>query len=378
MDALRRTLAARAGIALSLLLSAACKRGTTAADTSTAGGAAPAGRVPTALAVDTSGPRPLRERAKFGSFASGLPYETAAFYALEKDKLGRKLEIASGFVDWEYVFGGERDKELSAGGTRTLLYSWEPHCRPDGSCIRFRDVIDGRMDSYLAKVAESMKAFPHDLYVRPWGEMNASWSPWRPGSKEPRAGSIEEFKQAFRHLHDFFHTRGVHNLKFVFNPDASMESTHLPVAELWPGRDPKDGHAYVDVLGIDGYNWGESGLAGGNRWQEFEEIFRGMYEALTALDPEPPVWVCEFGSKEPKISDGSKGSPAPVDPKHDKAAWIHAMMSSTAFPRLTALVYFDIYMPGRDNQRDWRFDSSPEALAAIREELNLRDQAKAP
>jgi hypothetical protein len=103
-----------------------------------------------------------------------------------------------------------------------------------------------------------------------------------------------------------------------------------------------------------------------------------MYDALAALDPEPPVWICEFGSKEPKVSDGSKGSPAPVDPKHDKAAWIHAMMSSTAFPRLKALVYFDIYMPGRDNQRDWRFDSSPEALAAIREELNLRDKAKAP
>jgi Glycosyl hydrolase family 26 len=313
---------------------------------------------------------PLRERVRFGAYAHGLPYETEAFYALERDKLGQKLEIASGFVDWEYVFGGERDQELSAGGTRTLLYSWEPHCRPDGSCIRFRDVIDGKLDAYLERVAVSMKAFGHDLYVRPWGEMNASWSPWRPGSTEKRAGTIDEFKEAFRYLHDFFAKRGVRNLKLVFNPDASMESTHVPVAELWPGK------GYVDVLGIDGYNWGESGQPGGNVWQEFEEIFAGMYGALTALDPSLPVWVCEFGSKEPTVSDGSQNSPAPVDPNHDKARWLHTMMDSRAFPKLEALVYFDVYMPNRDNQRDWRFDSSPAALAAIREELALRRAAR--
>lgn len=337
-----------------------------------------------ASAVDTQGVvaagasvRPLRERIRFGAYAPGLPYETAALYALEGPKqLGRRVDIASGFVDWDYVFGGERDRELSASGARTLLYSWEPHCRPDGSCIRFRDVFEGRLDAYLTRVAESMKAFPYDLYVRPWGEMNASWSPWRPGSSEKRAGSIEEFKQAWRYLHGFFRTRGVHNLKFVFNPDASMEPTHVPVADLWPGTDPGDGHGYVDVLGIDGYNWGESGSVGGNTWQEFDEIFGPMYNALTALDPKAPVWVCEVGSKEPKKSDGSKNSPAPRDPKHDKAAWLRKMMQSLAMPRLTAVVYFDTYMPNRDNQRDWRFASSAESLQTIREELSKKEAAQ--
>jgi hypothetical protein len=362
------------GIVMASLLAGACRTGQRAPDgaDSTVARAVPA----QAPAAQPSGPRPLRERVRFGAYASGLPYETAAFYALERDKLGQKMEIASGFVDWEYVFGGERDRELSADGTRTLLYSWEPHCRPDGSCINFREIIDGKLDAYLTRVAESMKRFPYDLYVRPWGEMNASWSPWRPGSKEKRAGSIAEFKQAFRYLHDFFHSRGVHNLKLVFNPDASMESTHLPVAELWPGKDPKDGHGYVDVLGIDGYNWGDSQQQGGNVWQEFEEVFGGMYGALTALDPALPVWICEFGSKEPTKSDGSAHSPAPVDPHHDKAAWFRHMLESTAFPRLEALVYFDVYMPGPDNQRDWRFDSSPGALAAIRAELALRRAAR--
>lgn len=303
--------------------------------------------------------RPLRERTLFGAYAPGLPYYPRRALPQLERKLGARLAIVSGFVDWDYVLGEQRDRLLAAGG-RKLLYSWEPHCAADGRCIAFRDVIAGELDGYFERVAASMRRFPHAIYVRPWAEMNASWSPYRAGSGRPGAGSSEEFKQAWRHLYDFFRARGVDNLRFVFNTDAELEEGSADVREIWPGA------GYVDVLGIDGYNWGESGLPGGNRWLEFDAIFTPMYRLLTSLHPSAPVWICEFGSKEPRKSDGSPRSPAPPDASHSKARWLENALASTAFPRLEALVYYNAYTPARDNQRDFRLESSRESLGVIR------------
>jgi hypothetical protein len=318
--------------------------------------------VPLTASAQTEAP-PLRERALFGAYAPGVPYYPQRALPRLERKLGVKLAIVSGFVDWDYVLGESRDQLLAAGG-RKLLYSWEPHCAADGHCITFRDVIAGELDGYFERVAASMRRFPHQIYVRPWAEMNASWSPYRAGSGRPGAGSAEEFKQAWRHLYDFFRARGVHNLRFVFNTDAELEQGSADVVhEIWPGAD------YVDVLGIDGYNWGESGLPGGNSWREFDAIFTPMYRLLTSLHPSAPVWICEFGSKEPRKSDGSARSPAPPDPAHSKARWLENALASTAFPRMEALVYYNAYTPERDNQRDFRLESSRASLAAIRRQL---------
>jgi hypothetical protein len=306
---------------------------------------------------------PLRDRVAFGAFVDGVPYFDAGKRDLEalERKLGSRIEIVSGFVDWEYVLGNERDLALTAAGARTLLYSWEPHCVKD-RCISLGEVARGEHDDYLLRVAASMKRFPYDLYVRPWGEMNAEWSAWQPDSGRNRAGSTAEFIAAWRHVRTLFREQGVNNLKFVFNPDASDFDTNSRIPSIWPGAE------YVDVLGIDGYNWGD-GRA--DRWTEFEDIFARMYDVLTALHPSAPVWICEVGSKEPRKNDGSPRRPAPVDKSHDKGAWIERMMASIAFSRVTALVYFNVL-----KERDFRFESSPESLRAIKKQLRLRDAAR--
>jgi mannan endo-1,4-beta-mannosidase len=316
---------------------------------------------------------PLGERVRFGAYAPGLPYRDAAFLELEgANKLGTKVDIASGFVDFEYVLGEERDVKLADGGSRTLLYSWEPHCINDHRCIGFHEIITGRVDPYLERVAQSMRQFPHEIYVRPWAEMNASWSPYQPGSGRPRAGSLDEFKAAWRYLHDFFRRRGVHNLKFVFNPDVTQTADDVRIDQLWPGQDARDGHRYVEVLGIDGYNWGESGPGGHESWVEFEELFRDTYRILTALEPDAPVWICEFGTKEPLENDGTANSPAPRDPHHSKGKWFDNMFRTREFPRLEALAYYSSYLPDHDNQRDFRLDSSDDSLKAVRRYLKNR------
>jgi len=325
------------------------------------------------LARAQSAELPLRDRTALGLYVPGIPYfESGArgLDALEK-KLEAKVEIVSGFVDWEYVFGGPRDLALTKGGARSLLYSWEPHCAPAARpgeperCVTFESVARGDHDDYLHAIAASMRKFPHTIYVRPWGEMNAEWSPWQPGSGRPRAGTHAQFVAAWRHVRDLFEREQVDNLKLVFNPDASDWETSTRIPEIWPGSE------YVDVLGIDGYNWGKGVPGGPGTWREFEEIFADMYAILTALHPTAPVWICEVGSKEPTKSDGSQARPAPRDPAHSKGAWLTRMMSSRAFPRVTALVHFNV-----NKERDFRLESSPDALRAMRRQLRLRARSQ--
>jgi hypothetical protein len=314
---------------------------------------------PTPTAIPTSAPTsPLRDRVLFGSSVNTQGDALAELNA-DEQLLGGHLDIASTFSDWEHVIGGPLERGLCANGTRSVLVAWEPWN------LTFADVYQGRQDAYLGSVATAMRTYPGNLYVRPWPEMNALWSPWQPktATRNAGVGSAQEFIQAWRYLVTYFHSRGVDNLKFVFNPDASDYSQNVRIPDIWPG------HAYVDVLGIDGYNWGNSALGAidtGDRWREFPTIFQSMYTILTVLDPTAPVWVTEVGSKEPQKEDDSDYPKAssPVDPLHDKGTWVHNLFSLTSFPRLTAVVFFN-----RQKERDWRFDSSAEALSAFRQEL---------
>jgi hypothetical protein len=318
---------------------------------------------------------PLAQRAQAGLFAPGTPYYPRNYWALEK-KLGTRAEIVSGFVDFDYVFGEPRDLALSLKGKRKLLYSWEPHCAKNEQgveeCVSFRSLIEGKHDEYLERIALSMQSFPGEIYVRPWAEMNAPWSPYRADSGSPRAGTREEFKEAWRHLVKYFRTRGINNLRFVFSPDASEDADTVPVSSVWPGME------YVDVLGIDGYNWGNGGPAGKSSWREFEAIFAPMYQRLSALHPNAPVWICEFGSKEPRRDDGTPESPAPVDPGHDKAKWLEQALSSREFSHLAALVFYSSRPAHGSYQRDFQVDSSPGSLRATRAYLRLRQRIARP
>jgi beta-mannanase len=268
-----------------------------------------------------------------------------------EDALGARLRIASAFIDWSYVPGGVNEAWIADGGTRDVLLSWEPNG------VRFTDVSSGEEDGYLRQVAASLLAYPYPLYVRPWPEMNANWSSWQPTASgdKPNGGTPAEFIAAWRYLVTFFRRRGVTNLKFVFNPDSSNWPANTPVSTIWPSA------SYVDVLGIDGYNWGND--SAGNTWRTFDAIFADMYSTLTALDAVHPVWITETGSKEPRREDHGcyPAESAPVDPGNSKGTWIDQMMSSRLFPRVTAVVWFN-----RQKERDWRLESSSDSLDSIR------------
>jgi hypothetical protein len=272
--------------------------------------------------LDSSGAeaRPSSTPFLFGAAADDLPQGRHQLAALESD-LGRPVDIASTYVDWSYVFPGPNETWMAAGGRRKVLLSWEPWG------IRFSDVTSHRKDSYLQKVADAARAFPFDVYVRPWPELNGNWSTWQPTPDGHRrdGGTPAQFIAAWRYVVSFFHDRGIHNLKFVFNVDASNPPSNTPVRDIWPGS------RYVDVLGIDGFNWGEGD------WRSFEAVFAQMYATLVRLDPNLPVWITEFGCA----------------PGRKRPSWLAEMMTTRAFSRLAAVVYFDV-----KTREDWRLGAA--------------------
>jgi len=106
------------------------------------------------------------------------------------------------------------------------------------------------------------------------------------------------------------------------------------------------GRRYVDVLALDGYNWGVTKPQFGG-WRSFGKTFRKPYRRLSRLGPQP-IWIAEVGS-------GTEGG--------DKAAWLRDMFrTAQTMRRLRALVWMDAIDP---QEGDWRIRSPANVAAAF-------------
>lgn len=287
----------------------------------------------------------------FGAYVEGIQQEASALTEFE-DLVAAETGIASYYYGFGDVFPGEAELAVADSGRRKVLLSW------DMGRTRFKQWANGRYDRYLRTIAAAAADYPYPIYVRPWPEMNGDWQrfqPTAPGTKAKRyGGSYKKFVAAWRHVVSYTRRRGATNIRWVFNPSADTYKETTPVRKIWPGS------KFVDVLGLDGFNWGAD--AGWGRWKSYSSIFAHQYKRLTKLDDSAPVWICEFGSKEPTVDDG-----APVDPSRSKAAWLREAFASTTMPRVRAMIYFQAR-----KERDWRVNSSHAALGALREILASR------
>ncbi|MCM3517048.1 glycosyl hydrolase [Nocardioides sp. P86] len=308
-----------------------------------AGPAASTAASPAPGTVRAARTAPLVERVDFGAFVPGMTTDPERLADWERSA-GTDAAVASYYYGYGDVFPAATEERLADDGARDLLLSW------DMGPTRFAEWTAGEHDAYLDQIAAAARAYPHDVYVRPWPEMNGDWQDFQPTAAGERrfGGTFREFRLAWRHVVTHLREAGADNLRWVFNPTADTYAETTPVRRIWPGA------AYVDVLGLDGFNWGRD--AGWGRWRSFGRIFRAQYDHLVALAPRLPVWICEVASKEPRVDDG-----APVDREHSKAAWVRSMLAHRGMPALTTVVWFD-----ERKERDWRLTSSAGTTRAWR------------
>ena len=280
-----------------------------------------------------------------GVYLAMLPWEPAALdqYIAQ---VGAAPKTVMLYVDWTRagIVGGsgfpvDSLEVISAHGA-TPLVTWEPW-NPGGGAAQpaFADaaIVGGAHDAYIRDWARAAKAYGRPFQLRLAHEMNTTAYPWGTGAGNPNGNTPAQYVAMWRHVHDLFAAEGATNLSWVWCPNT--ESASGPsYAQLYPGD------AYVDWVGIDGYNGGSALPWGG--WLSLAQVFDRSYTAMTALTTKP-LMLAELGSAE---AGG------------DKAAWITQGFLSDLpdrYPRVRAVVWYNWA-----KETNWRIDSSVGALAA--------------
>ena len=160
--------------------------------------------------------------------------------------------------------------------------------------------------------------------------MNGDWSPW---GATLNGNTPAKFISAWKRIHDLF--GGVSNVKFaiVYNSDSKPNVLGNQIADYYPGD------AYVDYVGVDGFNFG-------NPWQSFDTIFAAPLTKLVAYHK--PLYIFSMGSV----------------PGPQKAAWIKDALTVqiNKYP-IVGWVWFN--QNGADG--NWLVDSDPNSLSAFKE-----------
>lgn len=174
----------------------------------------------------------------------------------------------------------------------------------------FPHIVEGVFDEYLARFAMQVKMLNKPVYIRFAHEPDNPAYPWsHTGNNTP-----EDFKQAWRYVHDFFIRHRVYNAIWVWNPwkpDAAER--------YFPGM------AYVDWIGVTGLNYGS--LQQDGKWYSFRELyepFHRKYMYRSGL----PVMVAEGGT---------------IRPDGNQQQWIEDALSAvtSGFREIKAFVLFN-------------------------------------
>ncbi|SDH59236.1 glycoside hydrolase family 26 protein [Agrococcus jejuensis] len=239
------------------------------------------------------------------------------------DAIGRVPQLHLTYVGWEDAWSTDPVLALDRERGQRSLVNWEPFG------VDFADIVAGRYDDMLVQRGQEAALLPDPVFVDFAAEMNEEEG-W--GGHDP-----ELYVAAYRHVHDVVDAHAGGNVVWVWAPNNVDSAGAPPAMAYYPGDD------VVDWTGIDGYNWGTSDAD--FVWQSFEDVFRDMYDELSALGK--PIIVGETASAE---EGGSKPD------------WIAAIVPTLEqdFPDIRALVWFDV-----DKERDWRIGSSDEAAAAF-------------
>lgn len=278
-------------------------------------------------------------------------------------KLGVALEYPSTLANFESSIGHKADMFLwyqsisedldtatlgpIAQGGRSIELAWEywDYGAPDlvnQPAYQLRDITAGNWDADIHRWARQIKAFGYPVIFRPMNEMNGNWTSW---SGTVNGNVPADYIPAWRHIHDIFVAEGATNAAFLWSPNRDGYSTDA--VNTFNAYYPGD--AYVDYLGIDGYNWGRMYTTPDwtSSWQSFTEVFRYSYDAFTARTAKPVI-IAETASTE--IGG-------------DKAAWITDAFAQlpVRFPRVVGLTWFNY-----NKETDWRVNSSAASLEAFR------------
>jgi beta-mannanase len=198
---------------------------------------------------------------------------------------------------------------------------------------RYSEITGGSADRRIAAAARKLKALGRPVLLR-WGwEMNGDWFDWG-GAHNGRnpAGYVT----AWRRLHRIFGEQGADNVAWVWSPNwnSGPDVAWNAFQRYYPGD------AYVDWVGVSGYNF-------------YSESPRTLFT---------PV-VDAYGGRKPIIFSETAAIEHGGASKADWIGKLSAYVKVT--PAIGGVVWFDTdtHDGGKQN---FRMDSTAASLAAYR------------
>lgn len=309
--------------------------------------------------------------------------EARAFEAMAQKSHGVYL-ISSGFdCPWaRHVYQLSGQLTTIAQLEAMPLITWVPmNCEENNPhVLGLPDIIEGKWDAYIQKWATDISALGYPVFVR-WGhEMNIpsySWAGQHAFGANGRTDynqitdacgfsgcfgdtnvpdGPERYIEAYRRVHRIADPLAP-NIVWVWNPNAR----NWPLPDVAPWNHYNNyypGDAYVDWVGLDGYNWGDQSGNGYGRWVTFNEMFGAELVDLAVRYPGKRQMIPEVGAVE--------------DPR--KPDFIRDVYRTgfTQFPKLQIIIWVQdngfwdpLHYPPAF--ADFRVNSSDAALQAYRE-----------
>jgi hypothetical protein len=281
---------------------------------------------------------------------------------------GVRPDLVDVYLDWQTPFANVSHtmSHIASRGAVPIL-TWEPQGLTTADIVAGTRKVPQRdghaptIDQYLASFADGVcgvaRQTDQPVLLRFLHEMNGFWFAWGVSWQDKNGNypnSLDMYKRAWVKVHDAFASRCGDAVRFVWAVNHYSIGKDASFTSAYPGD------AYVDYVGIDGYNWGSRAPWG---WQGFDTIFRPGYCALVPIGK--PILINEVSSTE----QGGK-----------KAAWIREMYAKIAqYDRIRGFVWFNDakYEIQVHGPMDWPIetsDGSKQAFAdGARQVIEQRD-----
>lgn len=309
---------------------------------------------------DRHGLEALEEgRPLLGAWLGAWPGDKRPVLDAFEDETGVRLDLVDIYLDWYTPWSNVSHAvwHTHVHGALPIL-TWEAHGFTTRDIVSGSNPVplrDGRtltLDTYLEEFARGACGAAEDdgmpVFLRVMHEMNGNWFSWGQSYELPdgtRPNSDGSYKEAWRKIHRAFESRCPGDVKFVWAVN------HFSVGEGASFTGTYPGDAFVDFVGLDGYNWGTNAEWG---WQAWPDIFHEAYCAVVRTTNRQ-VLINEVASTE-------RGG--------DKAAWIRDMWARLDdYGRVRGVVWFNDAKHESEigGRMDWPLDSSPGAMRAWEE-----------
>lgn len=212
------------------------------------------------------------------------------------------------------------------------MITLEPWLFPSKQPISIENISKNKEEKTLREFATILQQYDSPIFLRFAHEMNGNWYPW---SGYQNKKQTKTYINAWRKVHETL-TKYSGNTKISWV--WSINAEDLPL-EKW--NEPKNyypGDEYVNIIGIDGYNF---------KKRSFESIFKKQIEYLRNNFKEKTIFITETASSNAEVN---------------RAKWIKDFFYkfSRKYSYIPIFIWFDI-----NKEKNWNLCSDQTSVDAF-------------